>query len=337
MKTSCAFALSLLTALAGTATAQEFELRNDSLVDGGTGAIQAGFAPGDIGAAVFNTSPSNFPLKIKRVQIMWYSLNPPQPDQEQGAINFYQGGAENPPRPVLVRSLGGPVMRDGGLNEFDVSGENIVFNSGPFAVGLLFLNPVNPYLGPSLVTDTNGCQLGKNLIYDPSIGWTNGCSLGISGDLVIRVICEYVGQSADIVGQVQLGSWVGDTSQLTLELTLKSGGQVVETVTAPLDAFGTYSVTVHNVGTFDVVARVSRWLSEKKTNVTIGGATQINWSLPRNGDVSLDNAIGLDDLNIVLINFAKTNAAHADVDGSGQVNLVDLNTVLTFFGQFGAQ
>ncbi len=337
MKTARLLGLSVLTALAGTAIAQEFELRNDSLVDGATGAIQAGFAPGDIGAAVFNTSPSNFPLKIKRVQIMWYSLNPPQADQEQGAINFYQGGAENPPTPILVRSLGGPIMRDGGLNEFDVSGENIVFNSGPFAVGLLFVNPVNPLLGPSLVTDTNGCQSGKNLIYDPSIGWTNGCILGISGDLVIRVICEYVGQSADIAGQVQLGSWVGDTSQLSVELTLKSGGQVVETVTAPLDAFGAYSVTVHNVGTFDVVARVARWLSEKKTGVTIGGATQLNWSLPRNGDVSLDNAIGLDDLNTVLINFAKTNAAHADVDGSGQVNLVDLNTVLTFFGQSGAQ
>lgn len=326
-----------MAALAGVVSAQEFELRNDSLVDGGTGAIQAGFAPGDIGAAVFNTSPSNFPLKIKRVQIMWYSLNPPQADQEQGAINFYQGGAENPPSPILVRSLGGPIMRDGGLNEFDVSGENIVFESGPFAVGLLFVNPVNPTMGPSLVTDTNGCQAGKNLIYDPSIGWTNGCILGISGDLVIRVICEYVGQSADIVGQVQLGSWVGDTSQLGIELTLKSGDQVVETLSAPLDAFGMYSATAHHVGTYDVVARVGHWLSEKKLAVELGGATEINWSLPRNGDMSLDNAIGLDDLNMVLINFARTDAAHADVDGSGQVNLVDLNTVLTFFGQFGAQ
>jgi len=337
MKVLRTVGLSVMVTIAGAVVAQEFELKNDSLVDGGTGAIQAGFAPGDIGGAVFNTSPSNFPLKIKKVRIMWYSLNPPQADQEQGAINFYLGGAENPPRPVLVKSLQGPIMRDGGLNEFDVANENIVFNNGPFAVGLLFINPVNPTMGPSLVTDTNGCQAGKNLIYDPSIGWTNGCILGISGDLVIRVVCEYVGQSAEITGQVQLGSWVGDTSKLTLELTLKNGGQVVETVTAPLNAFGAYTVTVRNVGTFDVVARVGRWLSEKKTGVLIGGATQINWVLPRNGDVSLDNAIGLDDLNIVLINFAKTNAPHADVDGSGQVTLADLNTVLTFFAQTGAQ
>jgi hypothetical protein len=327
----------LITSLLFVATvaAQEFELRNDSLADGSTGAIQVGFVAGEVGGAVFDTAPGNYPLKILKVQIFWTSFTGGGVDVEEASINFYQGGAESPPSPTLVLKLDGPVLHDGYLNEFDVSNYNIVFDEGPFAVGLQFLQAPDPYNGPSLVTDTDGCQIGKNLIYAIPGGWTNGCVLGISGDFVIRVICEYVGDVAEVSGHVTLGAWLGDPDGLPMEVQIRDGEVVLDTIDTQLDAYGDYYFVTHSVGQHDVWAKAAHWLAEKKQDVQLGGAPVIDWSMARNGDVNDDNAVNLPDLNHVLIAFGSTSGGWTDLDGSGQVDLLDLNFVLAFFGEVG--
>ena len=92
--------------------------------------------------------------------------------------------------------LVGPVMTDGVINEFRFLDEeqtipvNVSVTAGEvFIVSFKFYD-TPPALGPSVVTDTDGCQAGKNAI-GPS--WTNACDFGISGDFVIRAVIECPG------------------------------------------------------------------------------------------------------------------------------------------------
>lgn len=179
-------------ACATIATAQEeVLLRNDSLENGDTGAIQLGFVPGEIGAATFFAPPELFPIQIKSVQFFWTSFQGGQTDSLQEAILVYEGGLPNPGPPIFESA--GPVMVDGFLNEFDLSPFNLIIEEpGPFTVGLQFSDDApngNP-LAPSLVTDINGCQAGLNPINAIPGGWLDICLFGVSGDLVIRAVVE---------------------------------------------------------------------------------------------------------------------------------------------------
>lgn len=241
------------TFAAGPASGAEIELRNDSLLDGGSGAVQAGFVAGEIGGAVFSPDPSLFPLQVTRVQIFWRSFFGGQPDTLGRAIKFYQGGTGNPPTPVEVFSLDGPVLADGFLNEFDVTPFDINFASGPFTIGFQF--DTSPTLfDPSLVTDTDGCQAGKNVIFAIPGGWTNGCSLGISGDFVIRCFVETgaigpdtecrtgnvdTGGGGDPVDVLTLDGSVG--APLTRELMVPAGNHTISIVKPPAGGNGLYA------------------------------------------------------------------------------------------------
>jgi len=250
-----ALAVGIVVLGAAPAWAAEIELRNDSLAEGGSGAIQAGFVAGEIGAAVFNPDPSLFPMQVTRVQIFWRSFFGGQPDTLGRAIKFYQGGSPAPP-PVQVFSLDGPVLTDGFLNEFDVTPFNINFSSGPFAIGFQF--DTSPTIfDPSLVTDTDGCQNGKNLLFAVPGGWSNGCSLGISGDFVIRCFVETgaigpdtecragnvdTGSGGDPKDVLKLDNSVG--SPLLREMTVPAGNHTISIVKPPAGGSGLYAFWV---------------------------------------------------------------------------------------------
>ena len=87
----------------------------------------------------------------------------------------------------------GPLMVDGALNEFTVPFPIAVEQNQTFVVSFKFFE-TPPALGPSVVTDTDGCQAGKNGIFAIPGGWTSSCSFGVSGDFVIRAVvnCESV-------------------------------------------------------------------------------------------------------------------------------------------------
>jgi hypothetical protein len=197
-----------LLALAATGTgalAQSVTIKNDSLVNGSTAAIQLGFVNNEIGCTTFwpNGTPgltsSMFPLKIKRVQIFWKSFFGGASNPVQESINIYRGWI-NPP-PNLIFESDPPQMIEGVLNEFNFENENIIITSPePFSVCLKFADAPSGDGGgfdinkASLVTDTNGCQTIFNMIFAIPGGWTSLCGFGVSGDLVIRAVVEPVPQ-----------------------------------------------------------------------------------------------------------------------------------------------
>jgi hypothetical protein len=176
----------LALSLAEFAAGGETVIQNDSVVDFGNVAIQVGFVEDERAAAWLTATCSG---NLVAVRVLWLSFLGGQPDVLGQAITISEPGAFPVPGTVL-RELLGPVMEDGFFNEFPVIpglpmtiGEQVV-------VDFQFLFDPNP-LGPSVVTDVNGCQAGKNGIFAiPPSMWFNGCALGLSGDIAIRGVLD---------------------------------------------------------------------------------------------------------------------------------------------------
>jgi len=195
-----------LVGLAGSTVAQPVTIKNDSLVNGSTAAVQLGFINNEIGCTTFwpggtpGLTANMFPLRVKRVQIFWKSFFGSATNPVQESINIYSGWIN--PAPNLIFESDPPQMIDGVLNEFNFESENIVITSpGPFSVCLKFADAPGGDGGTfdinkaSLVTDTNGCQAIFNMIFAIPGGWSSLCGFGVSGDLVIRAVVERVPQS----------------------------------------------------------------------------------------------------------------------------------------------
>jgi hypothetical protein len=188
---------------ATVARAAEVTVQNDRLADGGTAAIQAGFVAGET-AAAWLTSPCTG--RIVAVQVFWRSTTGTAGVEIHDSITVRAAGAfPTPGAPLLSNGapteLIGPAMQDGGLNEFRFMDKNNlipidvpVTQGQVFVVTFTFAENPGPQ-GPSLATDINGCQNGKNSIDEISFGWFNLCFFGVSGDLVIRAVvdCDEVG------------------------------------------------------------------------------------------------------------------------------------------------
>jgi hypothetical protein len=236
-------------------------LQNDSLPpQGGQTTVQAGFAAHEIGGAVF-TLPANYrPFTITAVQILWRSFTGGQPDRLEQAIHFYTGGTANPPNLTHIAQLNGPQLSDGFLNQFDVSPLNLVINTTSFAVGLEFgdLEPRDVF-SPSLCTDRDGCQAMKNFAIVNGGTVTNGCSLGISGDFIIRVVGETPTVPPEVslrAGNVDTGNGNPPASVLTVngspgdplrrEMTIAQGAATVGLAMPPAGGNGLYAWWVFN-------------------------------------------------------------------------------------------
>lgn len=86
--------------------------------------------------------------------------------------------------------LSGPVLTDGYFNEFALPTAVPVLSGSVFVVSFVFLDSTPP-LGPSVVTDVDGCQPGKNGVFAiPPSSWLNLCLFGVSGDLAIRAVVQ---------------------------------------------------------------------------------------------------------------------------------------------------
>lgn len=173
--------------------ADETVVKNDSVVDFSQVAIQAGFDPNE-SAASWLTSPCDG--TIVAIQVFWKSRFGGEPQTLEDTITIFEAGTFPIPGPSIV-VLEGPVMTDGVLNEYRFLDEQMtipiavpVDEGEVFVVSFKFFNDPNPFLGPSVVTDTDGCQPGKNAIDAVGLGWTNACSFGISGDFMIRAVVD---------------------------------------------------------------------------------------------------------------------------------------------------
>ena len=164
-------------------SAQQVTVLNDSITTiNPTGAIQTGFVDGE-GAAAWLTSPCEG--EITAVQVLWLSLTGGAPVSLQEAVRVYEAGIF--PSPGTIRAdLPGPLLTDGFFNEFTLPTPLPVANGEQFVAELIFLDPPS-VLGPSVVTDVDGCQAGKNGIFAiPPASWFSSCLLGVSGDFAIR-------------------------------------------------------------------------------------------------------------------------------------------------------
>ncbi|MHC4947146.1 MAG: hypothetical protein ACYTG1_02635 [Planctomycetota bacterium] len=192
----------LAAGLGPAATGVETTVQNDSVMDGGTVAVQAGFIAGEEGAAWLQMPCTG---TIVAVQVGWFDNS----GQTSGAtsiedfIHIYDGGdgSSHPFPGGVLQDLEAPLMTEGFLNEFRFIDEN---NTIPLSVPVVqdqwivvsfeFFNSPPPFAGPSLVTDINGCQFGRNAINclpgGICIGWTEPCLLGISGDFMIRAVVD---------------------------------------------------------------------------------------------------------------------------------------------------
>lgn len=147
-----------------------------------------GFAQGEECAVILNAPASHYPIEITKVRIGWSSPGGGGPQSLEDAIRIYPAGLPNPGG--FQYEIEGPLLTDGGINEFDLTldqgtGSRIV-TGGPFTVSLAIANTQTPG-SPAPIHDGNGCQPGKNAVLVNGVFWFDACALGVSGDWVMSV------------------------------------------------------------------------------------------------------------------------------------------------------
>jgi hypothetical protein len=159
-------------------------IQNDSVVDFGSAVIQAGFVAGERGAAWLTPTCTG---ELVAVRILWLDLVNSGSQTLGQAITISAAGAFPAPGSPLAE-LVGPVMTEGFFNEFVIMPAIEVAEDEPLVVDFEFLSSP-PAIGPSLVTDADGCQATRNAIFAiPPASWFDACVLGVSGDFAIRAV-----------------------------------------------------------------------------------------------------------------------------------------------------
>lgn len=294
-------ALVLLSAAFSTASADEITLQNDSLTAGDTVAICPCFAAGEE-AAVWLTSPCDG--NIVAIQIFWKSILGGAAQSLEDEIVVYQAG--NFPNPGAIKdSLSGPVLTDGGLNEYRFKDENqtipisIPVSAGEeFVVSLKFLNTnFTDQTLPSIVSDTDSCQGGKNTVKVNGTAWTNACSLGVTGDWVIRAVVDCTGDPTGAACMPD-GSCMDGMTEAD---TVAAGGA--------WNGAGSLCADVQCLGACFIPATMQCVQFDKQTCDIVGGT----W----NGPGSTDCA----------------SPCRADINGDGVLNFFDVSGFLSAFNQ----
>ena len=227
------------------ANANEVTLQNDSLTDNSQGAIIPGFAADEAAAAWLTTPCSG---NMVGVDVLWRSVSGGAPQSVEEAIAIYDAGVF-PGTGNLLLSIVGPQMTDGVINEFRyLDDQQAVPISVPvtqnqtYVVVFFFANPPDPAVGPSVVVDT-GCHAGRNALFgDIGLGttWYSSCSLGISGDWVMRAVvdCQNVSTDADVgIAMTTTPELYTPGSALAYSFTLGNAGPGAAANTSVVDVF----------------------------------------------------------------------------------------------------
>ncbi|MEP0765721.1 MAG: hypothetical protein HRF45_04170 [Fimbriimonadia bacterium] len=156
-------------------------------------------------------------------------------------------------------------------------------------------------------------------------------------------------QTCNLTVEVKLDpQFIGSVNGLPIEVQLRYPGTTtpVRTVTGTLNALG--RITISNVlfGVYDVWVKPCGFLAAKSDSVAVTGCPTsialVDGPLGagiRAGDANPAglsyNTVTLDDINVVLLNFGQAKPCPIDLNGSGFVDLPDLNICLVYFGQSG--
>jgi hypothetical protein len=175
-----------LPSLLAADTAGVVVLQNDSVVDFGTANIQVGFVAGERAAAWLTSSCTG---DLVALRVLWLS-NPPTGGATLGEYLRVSAAGAFPVPGTVLQELAGPVLTEGAFNEFTLAPPVPVLSGQTVVVDFQFLTSPPPS-GPSVVTDIDGCQPGKNGIYaTPPNQWFSACVLGVSGDFAIRAVVD---------------------------------------------------------------------------------------------------------------------------------------------------
>ena len=278
-----------IMAVIQTASAVEITVQNDSLTDFGQGAIQSGFVAGEIGAT-WLTAPCDG--VIVAAQVFWRSLNGGTSPIIHAEISISEAGVFPEPGTQLEAIIG-PVLNDGVFNEYRFLDENSVIplivpvtEGEEYVLGFQFdSTPISG--GPSLITDVDGCQAGKNAIFaTPPNAWFDSCLSGVSGDFVIRAVveCPVVANEADLmVSQTANPNNYTAGQDLTYQITVSNAGPAVANAATLVDFF---PASLSNVD----------WLCTPSGGASCGAATgsgniTLSINLPANSDVVFE-AVG---------------------------------------------
>lgn len=147
--------------------------------------------------------------------------------------------------------------------------------------------------------------------------------------------------TVNISGNVVLGDFQGDVTQVPVVAELRRGGSVVRTLVLNLDSSGNYTITDVEDGTYDIAFKASHWLRVVVSGVVVSGmdVTGVNVSLV-NGDIDGDNEITLFDFGGLVAAFGSIPGdsnwnAEADLDGDEEVTLFDFGILVRNFGAIG--
>ncbi len=267
-----------------------------------------GFAQGEECAVILNAPASHYPIEITKVRIGWSSPGGGGPQSLEDAIRIYPAGLPNPG--PFQYEIEGPLLTDGGINEFDLTlaqgtGSRIV-NSGPFTVSLAIANSQSPG-DPAPIHDANGCQPGKNAVLVNGALWFDACILGVSGDWIMSVTYRRVncGPANDCNN-----NGLDDDFEIQQNPLLDCDGDgVLDECQIAADP----SLDANNNGILDSC--------EEEPTCT--------------GDISGDGVVNGVDLLILLNDFgpcAVGSPCAGDLSGDGTVNGVDLLILLNAFG-----
>lgn len=243
----------IATLLAGSASAAEMTVQNDSLTSFGNATIQVGFVTGEKGAS-WLTSPCDG--NIVAVQIFWLSVTGGTGQLLGDSIDIYRSGIFPSPG-ALVQQINGPVLTDGVINEYRFLDDNNtiplivpVTNNETFVVAYTF-GEDPPSSGPSLAVDSDGIVANRNAIYAQlspgNFFWFSSENLGVSGDWVIRAVvdCQAGSGNADVSASISTSpALYTPGAAISHTLTISNAGPANAPSVIVVDAFpGAYTGT----------------------------------------------------------------------------------------------
>lgn len=153
------------------------------------------------------------------------------------------------------------------------------------------------------------------------------------------VLIQYK-QTTTFTGNLVLNGKIGSApypSSVTFSLRIQNTQTVVDSPVATVNtSTGALSVEIVQ-GNWDLSLKHQSWLRRTQALVSPGGASTLTFSMD-NGDAFSDNQVDLLDLNKVLTEFAEfPGSNYTDLDKSGQVDINDLTIVLLNFMMLGDQ
>ncbi len=195
-------------------------------------------------------------------------------------------------------------------------------------------------LSASTATDARWNWWGHNTgPYHPTLN-PNGQGSSVSDNVLFH---PWLTRGRPVGGAVALQDYVGDKTAVPVNIELRQPGTTtrVDGQVVYLSSSGAFTFNTELVGTYDIVARASRFLRAKATNVVIGeqGVTNLSFSLV-NGDVNGDNTVSIQDFLLVRQAFGSSAGGpawnpNADLNGDGSVGIADFLILRRNFGRQG--